>query len=117
MKILCLVMWETINYIIQSLKLSFHVMYFVYCLCLWKEQGCRSFKEGNIKSRKESLYVIGTFDYSYDQKNFVMHISKEGKVHLFFNHFPFLVCSSMTLNHIVGHGHIPSFSFFMGRNL
>jgi hypothetical protein len=78
MKILCLVMWETTNYISQSLKSSFHVMYFVYCLCLWKEQGCRSFKEGNMESRKESFYVISMFDYPYDKKDFVMHISKGG---------------------------------------
>jgi hypothetical protein len=73
--------------------------------------------QGNIESRKESLYVIGMFDYPYDKKDFVMHISKEGKVHLFFNHFLFLACSPMTLNHIDGHGHIPSFFFFRGRNL
>jgi len=73
--------------------------------------------QGNIESRKKSLYVIGMFDYPYDKKGFVMHISKEGKVHLFFNHFPFLACSPMTFNHIDGHGHILSFFFFRGRNL
>jgi hypothetical protein len=60
---------------------------------MWKEQGCWSFKGGNIESKKQSMYFTRLSNYLYNRtikEDFENIFFKESKVHfsiIFFSLF------------------------------